>query len=295
MYRHATNLIKLSTLAVSFILSPLVFANTTAANKSLTEQSKQKPLWEVGLIGGVFNSPTYPSSTQNKTNAIAAPFVIYRGEIFRIGDGSAARAIAFKRDWLELDISLDGAFNSKADDNTARQGMPELDYMFEVGPKLRANLSKLGWTTDKKARLVADLQARAVFSTDLSSINHRGYVFNPKVSYRYKWSKNIATSFTVSPHWGTERLHDYFYQVAAPYQTDTRPLFDAKPGYLGTEVGLSLSYNPRKNVQLFFATRANLNAGAKNADSPLFGENNNFSFGFGFNWRLWQSKTMATN
>ena len=107
------------------------------------------------------------------------PYFIYRGETIRIGDGSIARAVAIDKSWYELDLSLAGSFNANSEGNEARVGMPDLDFIFELGPQLKLRLSKFEFEQHGKAELLLNLQARAVFSTDFSSIHKRGYVFQP--------------------------------------------------------------------------------------------------------------------
>ena len=251
-----------------------------------------RPVWEAGVLAAVFSSPEYPGAGQSQSNVIAAPYFIYRGETIRIGDGSIARAVAIDKSWYELDLSLAGSFNANSEGNEARVGMPDLDFIFELGPQLKLRLSKFEFEQHGKAELLLNLQARAVFSTDFSSIHKRGYVFQPVLSYRQRgWlSEKTALSVSLSPTWASEKLHDYFYQVDSEFVTKQRSAYDADSGYLGTDLSVGLSFNATEDIRIFTFARASLHSGSANEDSPLFIDKSTYSYGLGMVWRLWESE-----
>jgi outer membrane protein len=251
-----------------------------------------RPVWEVGVFAAAFSSPEYPAAGQRQTNVISAPYFIYRGETIRIGDGSIARAVAIDRSWYELDLSLAGSFNANSEDNEARAGIPDLDFIFELGPQLRLRLSKFEFEQHGKGELFLNLQARAAFSTDFSGFNKRGYVFQPVLSYRQRgWlGEKAALSISLSPTWATEKLHDYFYQVDSDFVTEQRSAYDAKSGYLGTDLSVGLSFNATEDIRVFTFARASLYSRAANEDSPLFRDISTYSYGVGMVWQLWESE-----
>ena len=271
----------------------IVVASTNIkAQQEFSLEDDMRPVWEAGIFAAAFNSPEYPAADQSQTNVIPSPYFIYRGETLRIGDGSIARAVAIDKSWYELDLSLAGSFNANSEDNEARVGMPDLDFIFELGPQLRLRLSKFEFEQHGKGELFLNLQARAAFSTDFSGISKRGYVFQPVFSYRQRgWlSEKTALSVSLSPTWATEKLHDYFYQVDNDFITDQRPAYDAKGGYLGTDLSIGLSFNTTKDIRIFTFARTSLHSGAANGDSPLFREKSTYSYGIGMVWRLWESE-----
>jgi len=262
------------------------------AQEEVALEDDMRPVWEVGAFAAALNSPEYPAAGQSQTNVIPTPYFIYRGETIRIGEGSIARAVAIDKDWYELDLSLAGSFNANSEDNVARAGMPDLDFIFELGPQLRLRLSKFEFEQHGKAELFINLQARAAFSTDFSSIHKRGYVFQPVLSYRQRgWlSEKTTLSVRLSPTWASKKLHDYFYQVDSEFVTEQRPAYDADSGYLGTDLSVGLSFNATKDIRIFTFARASLHAGSPNEDSPLFRDKSTYSYGLGMVWRLWESE-----
>jgi outer membrane scaffolding protein for murein synthesis (MipA/OmpV family) len=262
------------------------------AQQDIRLEQDLRPVWEVGAFAAVFNTPEYPAAGQNQSNVIAAPYVIYRGEVLRIGDGSIARAVAVDKSWYELDVSLAASFGANSDDNEDRAGMPDLDFMFEVGPQLRMRVAEFEFAQNGRSELFFNLQARAAFSTDFSGIDHRGYVLQPQLAYRQRgWlSEKTALSIRISPSWASEDLQDYFYQVDQAFATSERPLFDAKGGYMGTNLSASVSFNATEDIRVFVGGNMNLHSSAQNKNSPLFKEKSTYSFGVGMVWRLWQSQ-----
>lgn len=275
------------------VLLLLVLASIQViAQQEVALEDDMRPVWEAGVLAAVFSSPEYPGAGQSQSNVIAAPYFIYRGETIRIGDGSIARAVAIDKSWYELDLSLAGSFNANSEGNEARVGMPDLDFIFELGPQLKLKLSKFEFEQHGKAELLLNLQARAVFSTDFSSIHKRGYVFQPVLSYRQRgWlSEKTALSVSLSPTWASEKLHDYFYQVDSEFVTKQRSAYDADSGYLGTDLSVGLSFNATEDIRIFTFARASLHSGSANEDSPLFIDKSTYSYGLGMVWRLWESE-----
>jgi outer membrane scaffolding protein for murein synthesis (MipA/OmpV family) len=274
------------------ILLVVATSNNIKAQQGITLEDDMLPAWEVGAFAAAFNSPEYPAADQRQSNVIPAPYFIYRGETIRIGEGSIARAVAIDKDWYELDLSLAGSFNANSEDNEARAGMPDLDFIFELGPQLRVRLSKFKFEQHGKGELFLNLQARAAFSTDFSGINKRGYVFQPVLSYRQRgWlSEKTALSFSLSPIWATEKLHDYFYQVGNDFVTEQRQAYDAEGGYLGTNLSVGVSFNATENIRIFTFARASLYMGSANENSPLFRDKSTYAYGVGMVWRLWKSE-----
>jgi outer membrane scaffolding protein for murein synthesis (MipA/OmpV family) len=271
---------------------------TESPDRSLTGfegADESQPLWEFGAGGGFVEVPNYPGSSERNFVALAAPYLIYRGDVFRIGGGGGARAVVVEESDFEIDISIGGAFAADSDENTAREGMPELDFLFEIGPQVVYRLKDFTFNNEGQGRLNLRLQARAVFSTDIKRIDDRGYVFEPQLSYQQRGAlfKDTALNVSFSAIFATEDLHDYFYQVDERYETDNRKQFDASGGYLGSELSVGLSFPIYPNIRGFIGGSASFHQGAANEDSPLFEKDVTYSYGAGFVWRLYQSEAQA--
>lgn len=294
----------MSLLVAVITASPLGVAQTqttavdTSPNPNLTgfeAVDEKQPLWEVGVGGGLVEVPNYPASGERNTVALALPYAIYRGDIFRIGGQGGARAVFVENNKFELDISFSGSFAADSDDNSVREGMPELDYMFEVGPQLIYKITDFPFDTGGNARLDAQIQTRGVFSTDFGQLDARGYVFESTLRYQQRGVFSHDTGFSLAARmtWATEKLHDYFYQVAPDYETDSRPAYNASGGYLGAELSAGLAFPILTNVRGFFGSSVQFSYGSANDESPLYEKDVTYSVGMGFLWRGYQSESTA--
>jgi MipA family protein len=252
-----------------------------------------RPLWEVGAGGFVGWIPDYPAAGQNTVRALAVPYVVYRGDILRVGGEENRGAVSgrfLNTDKYEFDISLSAAFPVDSGSNNARRDMPDLDFLFGIGPQLIFKL-----INEPDERLNFNLQARAVYSTDFSSIDDRGYVFNPKLSYtrEHVSDLDLKVSTSVGPIFATEKLMDYFYTVDPEFVTPSRPAYDADAGYLGTNLTLGVSKRFNSRFRLILGTRFGIHNGATNDDSPLFKDKLNVGVFSAFAWSFAQSKEPA--
>ncbi|MBA6391912.1 MipA/OmpV family protein [Colwellia sp. BRX10-3] len=245
-----------------------------------------KPIWEIGAFLAVFNAPLYPAAAESQGKVLPVPFVIYRGERLRVGEDGIIKAMAVDKPRFKIDLSLGAAFNANSDDAKVREGMPDLDFIFEVGPEVSIMLSN----TDASETWL-NLQFRKVFSSDFSRIDDRGYIFQPEISYQGKqlFSDNDSFKFTFAPLFATNKTHQYFYQVDEKYSTTERPAYDAKGGYLGSELVLVNRFKVRHDISIFVSSKLGFYKGASNVDSPLFKKDFNYALGVGFKWTLYQS------
>ncbi len=299
-----------SSIALSFLLlcSTNSSANTDTENgidvekmsveRTLTgfeDVDEALSLWELGVGGGAIEVANYPASSQRNAVVAAAPYVVYRGDIFRVGDGNGVRAVVVDKNNLEIGMSFGGAFAADSENGTAREGMPELDFLLEIGPQAIYKLKDYKFENGGNARLNARLQFRSAFSTDFSTIDNRGYVLNPVITYqqRGRLFEGTALSTSIGMLFATERFHDYFYQVSDEFATDTRSAYDAKGGYLGTRLALSVSFPMSDSLRGFVGVGAQIHSGSANEDSPLYEKDITYSASIGFVWRLYKSERKA--
>jgi len=208
----------------------------------LTQASfaEEKPLWELGFGFFTLTAPDYRGSDESRGYVLPFPYLVYRGDLIKVSrSGIYSRLLETER--MNLDLSADGSVPADSSKNSARQGMPDLDATFELGPALEICL----WQTCKGDRkLQFRLPVRAVFSTDFGTIESRGGSAHPNLNFDIKnigpdggWDFGAAVGLL----YATERYHDYYYEVAPLYATPTRPAYDARGGYSGSRLTLALS------------------------------------------------------
>ena len=269
-------------------------ANEQAASDTNGQASiTQKPRWELGIGAGLFSGFDYPASSDSNDRAIALPFFIYRTPVLRFGDGGL-RAVAIENPRIKLDLSVGGSLNASSDDNSARQGMPDLDFLFEIGPQLEVRLLERRLESGARLRMRFTSELRAVFSTDFRGIDSQGLVADIGVGLNLDnvadTGVSLIAGFDASA--ATERLHDYFYEVDPEFVTDTRPLFDAQAGYLESNLFAGIAFQPLPQVRVFGGVIKGFFDGASNQSSPLFEVTVQTSFALGVVWTIKSSKDM---
>ncbi len=246
-------------------------------------QAVTLPKWEAGLAVVTLSGPAYPASDTRRHRLALAPIVIYRGERLRVDDqGVRGRLIDTGR--FELDVSGAAGFNARS--SSARDGMPKLDYTFELGPQALYRVP-LG----EGRQLSAHLKARAVFSSNFKNIDARGFVVEPELRYRWGGWPTDSSRMQVSAQatWASEALHDYFYAVSPAYATPTRPAYDARAGYFGSalRVGWMQRLGPQTSISV--GVSLNHHGGAANRRSPLFERNTTVTGVVALVWLPWRS------
>lgn len=253
-----------------------------AAEKTIDQQ----PLWELGVVTSAASFPGYPGADRNQFLLLPLPYAIYRGKTIRSDGGGVRGRYRFTPD-TELDMSFGGALPVNSRDIPAREGMPDLDLLLEIGPRLTATFLR----PRADSSLSLTLPIRAVFSTDFSGIDHRGFLSNPELVYtdRHLLQSDWKVRLGIGPVLATEALHAYFYEVSPEFVRADRPRFSARGGYLETRVSAALSRQFNKSMRLFFFARASSLQGAANANSPLLREELNWSIGAGLAYTFLRS------
>lgn len=278
-------------------LAPLAMLLHTAVLSTSLQAAEPalsaKPLWELGVGGGVLLQPQYPASDEYQTRGLGLPFVVYRGDVLRIGDGGAARAVALENEKVELSLSFAAAFDADSEGNTLRENMPDLDFIFEVGPQLVIDLRERDFGDGQRSTLQLALQTRAAFSTDFGALEHQGYVFEPMLRYRHEgaWHPQFEATVALKPLWATRDVHGYFYDVTPEFSNATRPAFRAHGGYFGTGLNFSGTWRFNRQARMFVTLQTSYRQGAENVGSPLFANRFNAGFGVGFLWMFRESET----
>lgn len=254
--------------------------------QTATGTATTQPLYEIGIVGIGGSFPDYPAASQNHWKGIVAPYLIYRGDVFK-ADETGLRGRLLKSDRVELNISVGGALPASSNDNRARHGMPDLDLMGEIGPTLRFKLAR--WAG--RNRLDLDLPVRAVFTTDFTSVTYRGYLFQPALTFQRFDMLKAGSVFSIEggPVFADQRLSDYFYKVKDKYAEVGRPAYDADPGYMGTRLESSFKLPLTERLSAIAATQLGGFWGAANDDSPLFKTHFNLGAALGLSYSFYRS------
>lgn len=243
------------------------------------------PKWEAGAGLGVLSLADYRGSKEYQAQILPVPYLIYRSRLLRV-DREGVRGLLFSSDRVELNMSLDASISTHADDNPLRQGMPELDPTFEIGPsidiRLTDDLPGHGW--------LLRIPARAVIAFSEDGLEQVGWLFNPNVNWRHQTQSDWKISYTAGLYFAGQDYHDYYYSIAPAYATPSRPAYRAQKGFSGFSNQLSLS---RRIGNIWYGAylRYDNLKGTELLDSPLVETEHYAAFGIGISWIFATSRT----
>jgi outer membrane scaffolding protein for murein synthesis (MipA/OmpV family) len=269
-------------------LLPAALALATAL--PLAAGAEPKPRWELGAGATGLRLPDYRGSDESRSYVFPFPFFVYRGKVLR-ADREGLRGVLLESERVELDLSLAGSLPVDSDKNRARQGMPDLDPVLEIGPKLNLTLWR---DRPKDRRLDLRFAVRGVIATDLRHTQDAGYVLHPHLYYDFrpdlggKWD----ASAQLGPLYGSRRNHQYYYGVDPQFATPERPAYAAGGGYSGLAAAGSL----RRRFRGFWVgafARYDALQGAAFEASPLVKRSRSFAAGVAFAWVFAESKELV--
>lgn len=259
------------------------------AQASPQAQAELRPQWELGLGVAAIDFPAYRGASERRSYVLPVPYVQYHGEFLQI-NRDRMRGLLFRHDRLELDISVNGSVPVR--DAEARRGMPDLAPTLEAGPSLNVHLL---YDERKRSNLDLRLPLRAVIAAhNMGRFERQGWLFHPQLNLDLK---NVAQSawnlgLVAGLLYGDQGYHSYFYDVAPPYASLTRPAYSAPGGYSGRQFVAALSRRQGDLWMGVFLKTDDL-SGAVFADSPLVQQRQSFSAGVMAAWIFAKSGRMV--
>ncbi len=241
-------------------------------------------LWETGAAGGFVSLPHYTGSDQLYTLPLVLPYVLYRGDFFR-ADRSGFKGMFYTSDRLSLDISLSLGLPVQSSDNDAREGMPDIPWTGQVGPRLVVRL----YSNDAGLDVLGRLPVRSVGDINGAQV---GWTIAPDVVVRANnvlpWGMDCVVSAGLL--YGSKGYHDLYYSVGEAYVTDERAFYRSGEGLNSYFATLNLGHAISRTVTLRLIMQWQGMGDSVVADSPLVRVRSNVSFAMWFVWRLWESE-----
>jgi outer membrane scaffolding protein for murein synthesis (MipA/OmpV family) len=240
----------------------------------------QETRWEMGVGVVAIDLPLYPGSSQDAGYILPFPYLRLESKYLDIDQGIESKLFKSSKVRFSLSGGLGVPVNSA--DSTAREGMPDLDLVLQVGPSLDVIFDQRS-SGAREFRL--ELPLRLAVATDFSSTRNTGWLFEPRLVYesKRKHKSGWAYEYTAGLRFATDKYHGYYYNVDPQFETLARPQYSASGGYSGLFTDLIASW--RRNNLIYFAwVRYQYLGGAQYEDSPLFADNNYVFVGIGLNW-----------
>ena len=265
-----------------------IAAALLAACCAVPAHAKEVPLWEVGLGAGAIAFEDYRGSNTTHAYPLPVPYVVYNGKFLK-ADRDGVRGTLFNQNWLEINLSFN--LTTPVRNDRERSGMPDLRSTVEIGPSFDFHLFR----SDNR-RVKVDLRMPLRYAATVeSSPRIIGWTFSPRFNVDLRdpfglpgWNLGLLAG----PLFADHRYHDYFYSVAPQFATLSRPEFQAKGGYAGTQTLAALSKRyPKFWVGAYM--RYDTLAGAAFIDSPLVQRKSYWTGGFGFAWMIRKSSQVV--
>lgn len=259
-----------------------------------TDAANAPALWEFRLAAFGRSSPTYPAADKNNLTLLPLPIPVYRGSFLNFGENldQVARGELSETQRMRLGIDLNFSFGEDSADIPVRAGMPDLNFLLELGPELEV---KLDSRTPEQGEFFLALQLRAGVSFDGLDATSRGFLINPELEYRRNqvFGGDNLLSLRWKPTWASEPFMDYYYEVEPAFATPERPAYDAAAGYLGSKLTAALTSQITEKLVFGVSASYYLNGSAENELSPLFRQNSGASIQAALIWKLWESERRA--
>ena len=241
----------------------------------LTFLEAKKPLLELGFGMASVTYPSYLGSSDQKLLFVPFPYIRYRGEKFQIEKGGIKKEL-FDINGLSLDLSVSGSLPVDSGSSKLREGMKDLDLVFEVGPKIKYKI----WN-DEFYTLYFRLPIRAVISSNLkSNIKYQGFLVTPQFRIEHEVGER-KLSFTSGIVLADSLYHDYFYGVDKKYSTPDRDSYKGSGGYGGYRNGIGFT---NKNGSWMYGAFLihHMLEGVVFEESPLLEQKNSLFGGLSF-------------
>lgn len=236
--------------------------------------------WVLGLGMGVFDYQLYPGAKATNRLYLPAPYFTFRSPELEIDRG--IRGFLYNSENIAIDISADFALPVNSDDTQARKGMPDLDFMLQLGPSIEFLLND---NSKNYFDVRFELPLRVAVVSDFNSVENIGYLIEPRFSFNHRRLSKTGFSqkAVIGLKFSTQDLHAYYYDVAAEFATEKRPVYNSDAGFGGGFIKYGFSYKARDFIYWAFLRYQSLR-GAEFEDSPLVLKKDYYFIGFGFAW-----------
>ena len=259
-------------------LLALIFVGQPA--KAEETQTNDQTLLEIGVGVSIVDIPHYAGSEESEQYALPFPFFKYQSKKVSLNRDGLKRYLMRGENW-DLDLSFSGTIPLDSDDNRAREGMPDLDWVGLVGPAFNYSLYR-----NKNHELKLTVPLRFGVATDFRDFDYVGWDFSPKVQWRTKIKNSFVewnTTASFELEYADSKYNSYYYSVDDAYVTETRDAYFAESGFGGYK--MTLGINRREgNFWIGAFTRYRNLSDAKYVNSPLVTTEQNFYSGLAVAW-----------
>ena len=270
----------------SSVLPTVVLAASEEVASENEIREKQSTL-EIGVGAFAMQLPQYLGSNQTDAYLVPLPYVYYLDENIKI-DRNQFNGKLFQNNHFYIDLSASGGVKVNSEDNVARIDMPDLDWVFELGPSIKYYLD---CSPQNENFFYIEFFTRKATATDFHSLTNAGWRYGPSMTYQKAFNlvsldqgKGVFEFTTrANINFADDRYLNYYYGVPDEHSHLSRARYNSDGGYAGSDVSFGLTYKVNSWWFAGFARYYNL-SGAEHRNSPLVKEQSNWAFGLGVAW-----------
>lgn len=236
--------------------------------------------YKLGIGLGNVSANDYPGSSESQSITSPIPYLQIKTDWFDL-DREGLHTNFFANTNFRLDFSFDFGLPVKSSENTARNGMPDLHPVGQVGPLLIYQL-----IDDPDLKWQIQFPVTYAYAFDNLDMEYIGWFANPRVYIEYLVSnKNLPLDISASfgPVFGSENYHQYYYSVDNSYQTVDRAAYNADAGPGGYRFNFSVTRRMNGYWLGLYVRYQNL-SNAVFADSPLVEQQSYWMIAVGASW-----------
>lgn len=243
---------------------------------------------EVGV--GAFTTvlPKYMGSNEQDTYTVPFPFFYYKSEQIEVNRNTFTGFLMNHKHWY-LDLSASGNIPVDSQKTKAREGMPDLDFVGEIGPAVKYYF--VGHPASSE-QLNMSFNVRKGYAIDTSNLDSVGWRYGSNITYNKQipsvYRGNLSLSLAANVNYASSDYSQYYYGVTNEFVTSSRPEHHANSGYLGSAVSAGITWR-RNSWWLGSFVKYNSFHNTSQKNSPLLTDKNNWSLGIGVAWIFYKN------
>lgn len=242
----------------------------------LVSSLKAKENFVFGLGMSVLSTPAYIGSEKQNLTILPFPYIEYTGKYLSI-DRDRIYNEFYNSEKVQIELSIRGMLPAESAD-TAREGMPDLDAMLEIGPKITYNIF-----SKDKLKINLEIPMRAALSLGDSLFEYEGYFSSFDLKYENYIFDYYQINFITGLGFSDKKINNYYYEVDSKYVNINRSEYHSKSGYSDFHNTFSITRKDKSFWYGGFIKHYYLNS-AVYEDSPLVETNNSLFTGFAFSY-----------
>lgn len=235
--------------------------------------------YSFGMGGGITYLNDYIGSDESSAYVFPFPFVYFKNEHLKIDRNVFEGNIFTNKKW-HLAFDAAGNLPVNSDDNKVRAGMPDLDWVGEIGPSIEYYIQG---DAQSKNKLYIDWSVRKAIATDFKYIDNIGWVSQLSLTQKYVVQQKIkggdvVIDSSVSALYNSSQYSGYYYNVLTEYETTERQQYRASSGYAGFRLAIGGTWR-KNNYWIGIFTRYSNIGNTAFEHSPLVKKNHNLLAG----------------